>query len=645
MSGDKPDAGLLSALRQIAGVLGLSEDSTERTFLRSLIHKRVLDYLAEMGETSPKKVSAALEKVAFPETRVEELGNALQTELEIVTPTEVQRALPSMLDPAAFVRALSREAGKAEEEILSAMEKHLPLRPAALRYRITQCPDGDAGRPACHSAPGASTAANAGSAPPGSKALEFSRGKIHFIGFKSRGREVSAERLRLLNAYCDSVLDLLRSEPPPVFKDGIMEAHERFFNGEMARVGELSPEVREKYGTNEAGIIDGFLLDKLGTDAQKSSRGAKRQKAIAAVRKRLKYVITFGIGGNEMRWHALANLHNAEASSEKRWIPLHSADEIDKIPDDAHAKNTVIFSFSRGGNTEETKAAEEVLHGRFPASIIYANAGELKSLGIAHDSLVLPFPRRIAGRYCGLKTSLNLAPMYLVGMNTRAYWEASGRADKALDITSEENLAWQLARFIFLEKELTGVKMMYLSHNSERIGHSLTELAQFVMEGLAKEGNELFALVGMPYPRNTHYEIEGPLGNPRFFLYWNFLLCQVRAEERFRYAHASDARKQKLYADQVSAALMAAALAVYAKHSPSIVFLLSDQSLETLAYLSKIYEDTIYLLCRLTNVDPFGNPCVKEMRDESGKNVQRLFTLGEDVLRSPSVLYDLVKDT
>jgi hypothetical protein len=90
---------------------------------------------------------------------------------------------------------------------------------------------------------------------------------------------------------------------------------------------------------------------------------------------------------------------------------------------------------------------------------------------------------------------------------------------------------------------------------------------------------------------------------------------------------------------------MAAALAVYAKHSPGIVLLLSDQSLETLAYLSKIYEDTIYLLCRLTNVDPFGNPCVKEMRDESGKNVERLFALSDPALRSPSMLCDLVKHT
>jgi glucose-6-phosphate isomerase len=635
MPSDAQVPGVVSALRQLASAFALPHDVIEKTLLRCLIRKRVLDYLAEMGETSTAKVSAAVAKVGFPETTVEVFSAGVQAELEIVTAAEVERALPSMLDPALFVRSLSEKAGKGEEEILAAMETKVSLRPPAIRYRISQCPEGQ-------TVPFSNVPAMAFA--PGSEGLEFSRGKIHFIGLKSPERHVSAERLRLLDEYCDSVLALLRSEPLPVFKGRIMEAHERFFKGEMPDASRILPEVRQKYGTNEAEIIDGFLLDKLGTDVQKSTCGAKRRRAIAAIKKRLKYVITFGIGGNEMRWHALANLHNSEPSSRKKWIPLHSADEIDKIPDDAHAQNTVILSFSRGGGTEETKAAEEVLHGRFPVSIIYANAGELKALGEDHGSLVLPFPRRIAGRYCGLKTSLNLAAMYLLEMDTRAYWEASDRADKALNISSQENLAWQLARFIFLEKELTGVKMMYLGHNSERIGHSLNELAQFVMEGLAKEGNELFAMVGMPYPRNTHYEIEGPLGNPRFFLYWNFLLCQVRAEERFRYAYARDANKQKLYADQVNAALMAAALAVYAKHSPSIVFLLSDQSLETLAYLSKIYEDTIYLLCRLTNVDPFGNPCVKEMRDESSKNVQRLFALGDGPLRSPSVLFQLLRD-
>lgn len=325
-------------------------------------------------------------------------------------------------------------------------------------------------------------------------------------------------------------------------------------------------------------------------------------------------------------------------------MPLHSADAIDRIPADADRTNTVKFSFSRGGNTEETKAAEEVLHGRFPASIIYANSGELKALGAKHSALILPFPRGIAGRYCGLKTSLNLAPMYVLGMDTRSYWKASDRADKALKIGSRANLAWQLARFIFLEKELSGVKMIYLGHNSERLGHSLNELGQYIMEGLAKEENELFAMVGMPYPRNTHYEIEGPLGNPGLFLFWNFLLCRVRAEEPFRYAYALKRKKRKLYADQVSAALVAAALETYARRSPSIVFLLSDQSLETLAYLSKIYEDTIYLLCRLTNVDPFGNPSVKKMRDRSSQNVERLFKLSEKELGDQFVLYRLIKD-
>ncbi len=636
MPSDAQVPGVVSALRQLASVFGLPNEVTEKIFLQSLIGKRVLDYLAEMGETSTAEVSAALEKVGFPETNVEDFSAGVQAELEIVTAAEVQRALPSMLDPTAFVRALSEKAGKTEKEILAAMETKVCLRPPAIRYRISRCPEGQ-------TVPFSNVPTMAFA--PGSQGLEFSRGKIHFVGFKSPERHVSAERRRLLDEYCDSVLVLLRSEPLPVFKGGIMEARERFFNGEMPDASRILPEMRQKYGTNEAGIIGGFLLDKLGTDVQKSACGAKRQRAIATVRKRLKYVITLGIGGNEMRWHALANLYNSEPSCRKKWIPLHSADEMDKIPDDAHGKNTVMFSFSRGGSTEETKAAEEVLHGRFPVSIIYANAGELKALGEDHGSLVLPFPRRIAGRYCGLKTSLNLAPMYLLGMDTRAYWEASDRADKALDVHSDENLAWQLARFIFLEKELTGVKMMYLGHNSERIGHNLNELAQFVMEGLAKEGNELFAMVGMPYPRNTHYEIEGPLGNSRFFLYWNFLLCQVRAEERFRYAYARDANKQKLYADQVNAALVAAALAVYGKHSPSIVFLLSDQSLETLAHLSKIYEDTIYLLCRLTNVDPFGNPCVKEMRDESSENVERLFALGDGPLRSPFVLFELLRDT
>jgi glucose-6-phosphate isomerase len=627
---------LLVNLDRVARDLGVKPDAVRKAFVRSLRRKRVVDYLAEMGEKKGKTVADALDKLRFPEVGLEELITALEEELEIVTRQEIEWNLPRTLDPARFVRALQERGGKGESEILAAMKKAW-LELAALRYRI----DGASGGP---NVPFSNMAAS--TFEPGSEGLQFARGKIHFIGLKSPERMVNAERLELLKRYCEAVLRQTQRKPAPVFKGGIMEAHERFYDGEMVNAAELLPEVREKYGANEAGIIDGYLVDHLSKKG-KTASGESREEAIAAVKSQIKSVITFGIGGNEMRWHALADFFNKQGESErkgKKWIPLHSADQVARIPPDADGNNTVRLAFSRGGNTEETKAAEEVLHGRFPASILYTNSPEWKEMGQEHDALVLPFPRRIAGRYCGLKTSLNLAPMYLLGMDTRAYWEASDRADRALDIGSELNLAWQLARFIFLEKELTGTKMIYLGRNSERLGHSLNELGQYIMEGLAKEENELFAMVGMPYLRNTHYEIEGPLGNPRFFLFWNFLLCQVRAEERFRYAHAVTEKKQKLYADQVSAALMAAALAICVRRSPGIVFLLSDESLETLAYLSKIYEDTIYLLCRLTNVDPFGNPCVKEIRGQSSQNVERLFEMPPEELRDKYLLYRLIRN-
>ncbi len=78
--------------------------------------------------------------------------------------------------------------------------------------------------------------------------------------------------------------------------------------------------------------------------------------------------------------------------------------------------------------------------------------------------------------------------------------------------------------------------------------------------------------------------------------------------------------------------------------SLTIVFLPADQGLETLAYLSKIFEDTICLLCRLTNVDPFGDPCVKETRERIKENVERLFGLSDEARADPFLLYRLVKD-
>jgi glucose-6-phosphate isomerase len=175
------------------------------------------------------------------------------------------------------------------------------------------------------------------------------------------------------------------------------------------------------------------------------------------------------------------------------------------------------------------------------------------------------------------------------------------------------------------------------------IKKSLDEFVQLVMEGLAKENNEIFTMMGVEYPRNAHYEIEGILENPTSFLIWNCLQTKMSRKERFRYKYSKDPRKQTLYADHINTAIIAANLTTFAEKSPTLVILFDGLDLETAAYLSKIYEDVVYILCGLCNVEPYGNPRVTRVKEKNKENIEKIYELLDREVPDEQLMYELIK--
>jgi len=603
----------INRLKHLAMELKISMNECERVFLSAINEEKFSNRLAEVGKLSIEKKGQILEMTKLGEWDLSSIINYISA---ITDENEIEKVFLDSINDSAFISKISDLAQKDLETITNSLEK-VGFKKVVLKYKLNNL----------HAYTSGSTMVFINkpktSFPNSSPGLNFSKGKIKCVEFMGPNKKYDTKHLKIVSEWFDYIVDEMKKSLP-IFKGGIKKYFKEFMS-------------------EQAPVIDEYILTIFGTEAEKKTSGEERKKAITAAKSRIKYVITFGIGGNEMRWHLLSSINNKSKDKKATWITLHSASETDKIPPDAMANNTIRFTVTKLGETEETKASEEVLFKRFPNSIIYANEGEVYELGKMHRALVLPFTREIAGRYSALKTPLNIAPMYVLGMNIKSYWESSDRADRAFMLETPSNLALEIAKFIFYEKVLTGVNIIYLGYNDADIQKSLDEFVQLIMEGLAKENNEIFTMMGVEYPRNAHYEIEGILENPNSFLIWNCLQTKVNRGERFRYKYARDPRKQILYAGHINTAIIAANLTTFAEKSQTLVILFDELDLETAAYLSKIYEDVVYILCQLCNVEPYGNPRVKRVKEKNKENIEKIYELLNRGIPDSQLMYELIK--
>ncbi len=599
--------GLSNGLTKLASESKISLNECERVFIDALNEEKFSTFLAEVGRLSIKKARNILERTKLGKCDLSSCVNYIST---ITSETEIEAVFLDSINDHTFISKICNLTKKDFDDITKMLER-VGFKKVVLRYKLNNL----------HLYTSGSNMTFSNKPTVSFHNLNFSEGKIKCVEFMGPNKEYDIAHVKIVSDWFDYVIYEMQRKSFPIFKGGVKEYFEKFMK-------------------EQAPLIDEYILSAFGTEAEKKTRDEERTKAITSAKSRIKYVITFGIGGNEMRWHLLSSINNKSKDKKAVWITLHSASEIDKIPPEATAANTLRFTFTKLGETEETKASEEVLYGRFPNSIVCANEGEVYQLGEIHGALLLPFPREIAGRFSALKTPLNIAPMYVLGMDIKSYWEASDKADRAFMIASPNNLAVEIAKFIFFEKILNGIKIIYLGHNDADIRKSLDEFVQLVMEGLAKQNNEIFTMMGVEYTRNAHYEIEGILGNPNRFLIWNCLQTKINREEKFRYKYARDARKQNLYADHINTALIVANLTTFAENSPTLVILFDQLDLETSAYLSKIYEDVVYILCQLCNVEPYGNPMVKRMKEKNKENIEKIYELK---IPDDWLMYELIK--
>jgi len=339
----------------------------------------------------------------------------------------------------------------------------------------------------------------------------------------------------------------------------------------------------------------------------------------------IKYILTSGIGANEMYSHQLAKFLNAlfaSVGSGTKWIVVNNPDHMDMIPEDANNDNTIIFEMSRSGRTQETFDFFQRTKDRFKKRVVAAVQNQLREAGeaLAKDGdavvdSVTQIPGYIGGRQMNRKTLMVAAPLYMalaIGYNDvgkaegmlREYFKALYDANQELDYKNKsESTAVNIAELILAQREVGRNRLGFMFSSS--------------LKGLANEAYQLWNEGAQKY-------VAGGVANNN--LVYEYNLDKKGDVERYQAAIESNPNQQLaiFLLDKSSSDYekqKADAEGLKKKGIPVIIFSVdlqkdeAERNLQVIARTSALMQDIVVYFTYLTNQDANSNPAVKLVRE------------------------------
>lgn len=336
-----------------------------------------------------------------------------------------------------------------------------------------------------------------------------------------------------------------------------------------------------------------------------------------------KYLLSSGIGGNEMTNHYVAKIYNQDSNNKLTWFVIDSTSDLDVLPEDASVENTLFMEFSRSGKTEETVKIHEFTPKELKR-IVFANRGPLNELGQRDNNLVLELPDEVSGRFGRNKTPVLLANMYVAGIDTKSYWKMIDEATKKFDIAEDNNLPLQIAQFIRLHQRANGTNQIYLGALGETIKPLTDEFIQFWDEGVNKNGNDIMLANYLGLPRDSHTILEGVLANHKtkmgIFLTRDTMMPKKLPPLAQEKIDPINKDHEGLRFGDDEKILAEANVQRFAELMPTIkITLKGEPTLNHSAVIGQLWSDITYCYSRLANVDAGSNPEVKAVRDRSSE--------------------------
>ncbi len=547
--------------------------SVDTSQLRSIVQQKVQEKLDD--------INAA---VSFDNAQFMVEIDYIMRSLGISDYKRVIQIFRTSIDPVALVKELVTISGKNEEEILLALENIDFFKPHAAIYRV---------RNAEHFDP-----------------REF-EGLQMDVSIKARGYVPTSSQVEVEGQPISDYLSLFRMMAPDVpfvFRDNMQDFVGRFLG------------IASK-NTSNPDLLD--IVNRIAAFLKKVDLA------------KLQYVVTSGIGANEMYSHQLAAALNAFFQSQGiklKWIvvnnPAHLAENV--IPSDAANENTIVFEMSRSGGTKETLQFFQATQDRFKQRIVAANqakdkkenakklnglAAELAKDADANVLIIDDTPGDIGGRQMNRKTLMTYAPLFIaltaglkdinkgqefLKVYVQGLFEANRNLDYALGKLSS---AVQMAEFLFRHREAGRNKFSVVYDNSLRAASK--ELGQLLNEGGNKiiagsTNNNILDSYSLTKHKDRYTAIFKNASQTQLPI---FLLNKNSRDYNEAITYVKQLREEGIPVVVVEADLRQNDLA---------------NNLKVLARTSALLQDMVVYFTYITNQDANSNPAVKFVREITG---------------------------
>ncbi len=328
--------------------------------------------------------------------------------------------------------------------------------------------------------------------------------------------------------------------------------------------------------------------------------------------KKYSNIVLIGMGGSILGAKAIYNFLEHKIKKNFYFIDNFDVDKIRKVP----SKKNLNLIISKSGNTLETIVNSNILLKRQQTNLFLTenNHNYLRKLAENLKSEIIDHNNFIGGRYSVL-SEVGMVPAYLMGLNVKNF-------RKFNDLIKNKNfingLIINVSQILNLNKKKK-FNSIILNYDDRSID-LFYWYQQLVAESLGKKSKGILPVVSS-MPRDNHslmqFYLDGKKNN--FYTFFNVIddaSCKINSNKLLRQLNYLNNKKIENIKD---AQFIATQNIFKKKKIPFRTFNIKKRSEETLGELFVFFILETILLGKALNVNPFDQPSVELIKNETKK--------------------------
>ncbi len=332
-------------------------------------------------------------------------------------------------------------------------------------------------------------------------------------------------------------------------------------------------------------------------------------------------VVLIGMGGSILGSEAIYRYLNNNIKKKFYFLNDLDLDKIQKIKKKIIIKKTLFLIISKSGNTTET------LSNLFYLNILKKKSKNIIVITEKRDSILFNITKKfnlffiehknyIGGRYSVL-SDVGLVPAYFMGVNISKLRKNIYKYISSNQILKESSI--KLAN-ILIQKKTPNLVFLNYSKNLEKF---LFWAQQLIAESLGKKNQGFFPIISNA-PKDHHSLLQLYLDGPKDKL---FIIFSIDEKPTKKLSVNKFLNKKKFFINnkslnQIKSAQKNALIETLKKNKISFrEFKLKKDNEETLGQLFSYFILETILIGKLTNINPFDQPAVEQVKVVTKKHL------------------------